>query len=266
MKTLLMSVLAAGLLVAGVQAQSLRGSTTAADKKILATLKSMKGFPAEESAPVLSIGDSMMRLLGTELDKEFKKQDIKSSSHSSLGSGLARLDAFDWKAKSVSLMAETQAKVVIVTFGANDDQVLMDPQGQKVLTGTPEWNTEYGRRVGEIMDLLIAGGAKHVVWLTLPDMKAKKLQESATKINTIFKAEADKRPDQVILFQTAPVLTAKPGKFVSYVMSSSGTPITVRDPDGVHLSTDGARRMAEALAIAFWKPAPKTKDASPEKK
>ena len=34
--------------------------------------------------------------------------------------------------------------------------------------GQPDWEREYGLRVGRIMDELIKGGATRVVWLLLP--------------------------------------------------------------------------------------------------
>ncbi|MEI6646617.1 MAG: DUF459 domain-containing protein [bacterium] len=236
-----------------VSSAQLIGLTTASDKALGDQLKQVEALPKEQRSPVLMIGDSMMRLLGNALEKELGKiPDVKASSFTSLGSGLARLDAFDWMAKSIALMDEKKPSTVIVSLGANDHQVLVDLTGKKILVDTPAWSQEYGRRISQIMGLLIQGGAKRIIWLTLPDMKDPTHQRYAQTVNKIVAEQAATHP-AVTLFDTAPILARKQGKFVSYVMGADGSVITVRDPDGIHLSTDGAKRLAQALALAYWK-------------
>jgi hypothetical protein len=238
---------------AAVASAQLIGLTTASDKALAEQLKLVQALPKEQRSPVLMIGDSMMRLLGNALEKEMGKiAEVKASSFTSLGSGLARLDAFDWMAKSIALMDEKKPSTVVVSLGANDYQVLVDVTGKKILVDTPAWTLEYGRRVKQIMDLLIQGGAKRIIWLNLPDMKDPTRQRYAQTVNTIFVEQAATHPT-VTLFDTAPILARKPGKFVSYVMGADGSVVTVRDPDGIHLSSDGAKRLAQAIVLAYWK-------------
>jgi hypothetical protein len=238
---------------AAVSSAQLIGVTTASDKVLGDQLKKVEALPKDQRSPVLMIGDSMMRLLGNALEKELGKiPDVKASSFTSLGSGLARLDAFDWMAKSIALMDEKKPSTVVVSLGANDHQALVDLTGKKILVDTPAWNQEYGRRMGQIMGLLIQGGAKRIILLTLPDMKDPVHQRYAQTVNAILVEQAATHP-AVTIFDTAPILARKPGKFVSYVMGADGSVITVRDPDGVHLSTDGAKRLAQALVLAYWK-------------
>ena len=238
---------------AAVSSAQLIGVTTASDKTLGDQLKKVEALPKEQRSPVLMIGDSMMRLLGNALEKELGKiPDVKASSFTSLGSGLARLDAFDWMAKSIALMDEKKPSTVIVSLGANDHQVLVDLSGKKILVDTPAWSLEYGRRIKQIMELLTQGGAKRIIWLTLPDMKESTQQSYAQAVNKIITEQAALHP-VVSLFDTAPILARKPGKFVSYVMGADGSVVTVRDTDGVHLSTDGAKRLAQAIVLAYWK-------------
>jgi hypothetical protein len=238
---------------AAVSSAQLIGVTTASDKALVDQLKQVEALPKEQRSPVLMIGDSMMRLLGNAMEKELGKlPEVKASSFTSLGSGIARLDAFDWMAKSISLMDEKKPSTVVVFLGANDCQILVDQTGKKILVDTPAWNQEYGRRISQIMGLLIQGGAKRIIWLTLPDMKAPAHQRYAQTVNKIFVEQAATHP-AVSLFDPSPILARKPGKFVSYVMGADGSVVTVRDSDGVHLSTDGAKRLAQALVLAYWK-------------
>ena len=211
---------------------------------------------AAEEAPVLMIGDSMMRLLGVAMEKELKNAGVQPAvSFSSLASGLARMDAFDWFAKVDQLMKEHKPATVVVTLGANDRQSLKDATGRVVPFGTPEWDKEYVLRVGRIMDDLLKGGAKKVIWLLLPDMKEPVQQEYAQSLNALFVKEVsvESRKDKVVLFDTRPLLSRKPGQFSMYVMAPNGAALTVRDADGVHLTAPGAQRVAQALVKTYWK-------------
>lgn len=211
---------------------------------------------AAEGAPVLMIGDSMMRLLGLAMEKELKTAGIQpATSFSSLASGLARMDAFDWFAKVDALMKEHKPATVIVTLGANDRQSLKDTSGRVVPFGSPEWEKEYALRVGRIMDELLKGGATRVVWLLLPDMREPVQQEYAQFVNGIFAQQkaAEARKDKVVLFDMAPLLSRKPGMFSLYVMAPNGSVLTVRDTDGIHLTNPGAQRVAQSLVKTYWK-------------
>lgn len=211
---------------------------------------------AAEDVPVLMVGDSMMRLLSVAMEKELKAAGVgPAASFSSLGSGLARLDAFDWFAKVESLMAEQKPATVVVTLGANDRQALKDAQGRVVQFGTPEWAQEYRLRIGRIMDEILKGGAKRVIWLLLPDMKESAQQEYAQLLNEEYAKEAavETRAGKVVLFDTRPLLTRRVGTFSLYVMSPNGAALTVRDTDGVHLTSVGAQRVAQAIVKTYWK-------------
>lgn len=211
---------------------------------------------AAEGVPVLMVGDSMMRQLGVAMEKELKISGIQpASAFSSLGSGLTRTDAFDWFGKIESLMQERKPKVVVITIGTNDRQPIKVASGLMLPCGTPEWEKEYTRYVARIMDLLVKGDVEKIVWLLLPDMKDSVHQEYAQMVNAIFMREAatDARKEKISLFDMRPILARKPGTYSAFVMSSSGQAITVRDPDGVHLSAMGAQRVAQALVKTYWK-------------
>lgn len=220
---------------------------------VLAVMPGMS--PAAEGVPVLMIGDSMMRQLGVAMEKELKAAEIQpASAFSSLGSGLTRVDAFDWFGKIESLMQERKPKVVVIAIGANDRQPIKASSGQMFLCGTPEWEKEYSRYVGRVMDALITGGVEKIVWLLLPDMKDPAHQEYAQRANAVFMREAttESRQGKIALFDMRGVLARKPGTYSAFVMAPNGQALTVRDPDGVHLSAVGAQRVAQALVKTYW--------------
>ena len=208
------------------------------------------------SAPVLMIGDSMMRLLGTAMEKAFKKAGVQPAvAFSSLGSGLVRPAVFDWNAKIAELVAENKPKTVFVCLGANDRQAIEGEEGGIILYGKPEWEPAYAKRVGAVMDQLVDGGATRIVWLKLPVMKDPVNQAHADLVNAIVEREAaaENRKDKVTLFDLGPVLSRRPGTYTQYLMSPQGQALSVRDPDGVHLTNEGGKIVAAAILKAFWK-------------
>ncbi len=212
-------------------------------------------LPSQDRQPTLMLGDSMMRLLGKAMEKELKKAGFESTAFSSLGSGLARLDAFDWYTKIETMMKETKAVTVVVTLGTNDKQTLLDDKGNELQFGTAEWRVEYSQRIGRAMDTIIGNGAKHVIWLTLPDMKDPLDQVYAEIVNEVYQEQAavESRKDIVVLYEMRSLISRTPGKYTSFIMSLQGEALTVRDQDGVHLTMTGAKIVAEALVKTFWK-------------
>ena len=205
--------------------------------------------------PVMMIGDSMMRILGREMEKAFKKADVQPAiAFSSLGSGLGRPSAFNWTSKIRELLETDKPKTVFVCLGTNDRQALEIDNAVIKYENADLWRTTYGQLIGGVMDQLIEGGVTRVIWMLLPDMKDSIAQEHAQLVNTIIteQAQAENRKDLVTLLDLAPLLSRRPGKYSQYVMSPTGESLSVRDPDGVHLSVAGGKLISQAVLKKYW--------------
>jgi len=203
---------------------------------------------------VLIVGDSMMQIPAHSLELALsRKPEVQTKAFTRIGSGLARLDVFDWLAQMRTLVDEFKPDTALVFLGANDHQAMKT--GDTVIQpGEPAWEVEYARRVGEAMDILGAGKGTRVLWLQLPDMKEDKNREDADLMNRIFAAEAAKHG--VTFFETRPVLSRTPGKFAPYVIQANGMPLRVRSSDNIHLSREGADLLAVAVIASLWKETP----------
>ncbi len=203
---------------------------------------------ADAASPqrMLIVGDSMMRVTAhaTELQLS-RREGVESRSFTRLGSGLARLDVFDWMEQLDALVAEFDPEVTLVWFGANDRQNMRTDAGI-IRPSAPEWELEYARRVGTAMDKLTAVEGARVVWLELPDMREGRLQQDVELINRIVRQEADRR-DRVAFYPARALLSRRPGAFTMHIAGPTGMPLRVRDNDGVHLSRAGADYLAESL-------------------
>ncbi len=242
-------------LTAAMSAIVLAGTVFAAPENQNKEEKEKEKIPTPET-PVLMIGDSMMKLLGHEMEKAFAKAKVQPAvSFSSLGSGLVRPSAFDWTAKITELLATNEPHTVFVCLGANDRQPIELPGGGIVrYEDAVEWRATYSQIIGSVMDQLIEGKVKRVFWMLLPDMRDTVNQEHAQLVNEVVKEQAadEKRKDIVYLYDLASALARRPGKFTQYMMSPTGQSLTVRDPDGVHLSVDGGKMVAQKILKEFW--------------
>lgn len=238
------------MIPAAMSAIALAGAAVAAPAP-----QPVEKIPQPET-PVLMIGDSMMRLLGHEMEKAFKKAGVQPAvSFSSLGSGLVRPSAFNWPSKITELITAEHPSTVFVCLGANDRQPIELADGGNVrYEDAAEWRATYSKIIGSMMDQLIAGDVKRIIWMLLPDMKDSVNQEHAKLVNEIVAEQAadEKRKDFITLYDLASALSRRPGKFTQYMMSPTGQSLTVRDPDGVHLSVDGGKLVAQKVLKEFW--------------
>lgn len=223
-------------------------------KPFLSLLLAMATLPAV-AAPekVLVIGDSMMIVTAHATKLALEKKGITQvESTTKLGTGLARLDAYDWMATVDGHVKKFDPDVSLVWFGTNDRQPMKTDKGI-VDVDDKSWEEEYAKRIGLVMDKLTARKGATVVWLGLPLMKDAAINREVELINTIAKGEADKR-EGVSYMETQPLLSRKADKFSAYLIGSNGRPVKVRESDGIHLSRAGADLVADAFVKTITTP------------
>lgn len=154
-------------------------------------------------------------------------------------------------AKIDELVKEFNPDMSIVWFGTNDQQAMQTATGI-INADDPQWEVEYARRVGMVMDKLTVSKGARVYWLELPVMRDKKVNDFVEIINAIAKQEAEKR-DAVTYFLTRGILGRKVDVYSPNVITPEGKMVILRNSDGIHLSRAGADRVAEALDKEFYK-------------
>lgn len=204
------------------------------------------GDAAQGKAVFLIMGDSVMKTVCVSLERDLAQStEFRPVSFASIGSGLCRLDLLNWPEKIKTLAETENPAAAVILIGSNDNQPMQTEKGV-LQQGSEEWQAEYARRVGKFMDIMIAGGIKNIIWVTLPDMRETDKQEHAQIVNHIFSKEAASRPAVVIL-DTQKIFSREPGKFTMYVFGTDGKPLYVRAQDGVHFNREGANRLAEII-------------------
>jgi hypothetical protein len=160
-----------------------------------------------------------------------------------ISTGLTRPDYFDWPAEVVDRLPTLDPEVVVAMFGANDAQGLI-LDGSAVPYGSPEWTEEYARRVGELMDLLSAGG-RPVLWVGQPPMRDGGFSAKMRALDAIYREEASSRPAVTFVDSTG-VLGGPDGGWTPYLPGSDGRTLA-RQADGIHLSRAGGDRLAAVV-------------------
>jgi len=190
--------------------------------------------------PVLFVGDSLMKEVGRSAKRQLAKTGGEAVVESSIGSGLARLDLFDWPAKLKEKLAAKPSRVVLF-IGANDDQDLDAPSGS-VAYGSPEWSKVYAQRVDAMLAAAKESGAK-VLWVGLPRMREARADTHSTLVNGILK-ERLAAAGHGEFFDIAP-LYAVDGKYSPFILLPPNDQVLqVRGEDGIHFNRDGAEHLA----------------------
>jgi len=203
--------------------------------------------PAAKAQRILILGDSLMKGLSLPLESELAKQPgITTHSCAEIGTGLARLDLYNWHQEIAEQLKAFKPDTAVVWMGGNDNQPLKTAGGV-IQPGTPEWSTEYARRVGLAMDTLIGGGVQRIYWMELPDMRDDKFQAEIAIMRDIQEKEAKPR-SQVSLVAVRTLLSPTPGKYRKYVFSENGMPLDIRADDGIHLNRAGYKYLATKIA------------------
>jgi uncharacterized protein len=198
---------------------------------------------AAEPLRVFFVGDSVIGNISTGFGQVYRSEDrmtIAVDFH--VSTGLARPDVLDWPTYLARILQERDDEVVVMMFGANDDQDLQTPEGRAALF-TDEWVREYARRVGIMMDVGRDGG-RTVVWLGLPAVDVDRLEQARRVMNRAARVEASARPD-VEYVNLGARLTPCGG----YQQMVDG--VRARENDGVHLTISGAQLVAGDVFEAF---------------
>jgi uncharacterized protein len=175
---------------------------------------------------------------------------VKLRTDLQVGTGLSRPDVLDWGAELSSTLAADDADVVILSFGANDDQPLRDPTGTVHALFSEAWAREYTRRVAAIMDLASDGGRRTVVWIGLAPERPERLNQAKDTFNAAARDQAVLRTD-VHYVDLVSQFGGGDGSYSDTVTLPDGTIVNARDRDGVHLSHDGANLLAPILWQTF---------------
>ncbi len=233
----------------------------AGDPPILSALPAIAPVREGKMRTVALVGDSMMAvgLSSTMLREAPRYKDLTVLQVYKSGTGLARPEVFDWQREYPVMLRDAKPDVIVVAIGANDGQGFVEG-GVTYPFGTTQWQAIYQRRVEAFLTLLESNGAT-VIWVGLPPMKSGTYNARIALVNRIDYAVV-KASTQASWFSSAGLVGDSSGQFQDYG-EVRGTTARLRQPDGIHLSDDGAELLAAKLLPWLAKQEPTKQAAEP---
>ncbi len=194
---------------------------------------------------VLIVGDSIGLDLGDALQPDLAGTGVVNAAlDGRVSTGLTRPDYFNWPAELSSDLKTTQPQVVVVMIGANDAQDFLGPPD--VPYTSSQWNTLYAQRVAQFMQIAGSGGAA-VVWVGMPPMQDPSVNAQMADINSVVQQQAAQAHPPVTYVDTDKSLGTAQGGYTAFVTNAAGQIVTVRTPDGTHLTPGGGQVVAQQV-------------------
>lgn len=197
---------------------------------------------------LLTVGDSQMQLLDEFLAGSLRSRGVRlrQRSDARVSTGLSNSSFFDWPPHARRLTRAFRPDVSVVFLGANDGFPLPAQRRRLVACCGLTWVRAYARRVNSMMLSMLRGGQGRVYWVLLPVARDRQVARYFRAVNAgIRLAAARHRGEARVIDSNA---TFAPDGAYRTTIVDRGRSVTVRDPDGYHLSVAGTRIAARVVA------------------
>lgn len=217
------------------------------------TLPSRRVPTAQQPLKVWLAGDSLMGTIAESFAaRESSDPLVRVTSDFRIGTGLARPDVYNWPNAISQEMASVDPDVVVLLFGANDDQD-MEAGGHRFNLQSDDWKAEYARRVDQVL-AATTNGVRQVIWLGIPAVRRPRLNKTKDLINAVL-ASTTAQHTGAAYVDTGSMVDGSDGSFTTYLSNPSGKSVAVRESDGIHMTLAGADRVTPKLigdVDAYW--------------
>jgi hypothetical protein len=194
---------------------------------------------------VLIVGDSIGLDMGGALQSDLATTGVVNAALDAREStGLTRPDYFNWPAELQTDLKSVDPQVVVVMIGANDAQDFLGPPD--VPYTSSQWNTLYGQRVAQFMQIAGSGGAT-VVWVGMPPMQNPGLNGQMMDIDVVDAHQATLATPTAHFVSTWKSLGTAQGAYTAFVTNAAGQIVNTRSPDGIHLTPGGSQVVAQQV-------------------
>lgn len=115
---------------------------------------------------LVMLGDYMIMVgFGPNLEEQLLAKDqVTVLREGKFSTGLNRIDYFDWYSRTEELIQQNNPDILIVMFGANDGQGIVDENGVAFKLSDPKWDEVYQRRVFNYMTRF-SSKVKKIYWV-----------------------------------------------------------------------------------------------------
>jgi hypothetical protein len=185
---------------------------------------------------LLEIGDS----LGDDLEYGIRHElqftpGLKLIQRNKQSTGLSASWFYNWPAHLKTDLHDYHPNLVVVMFGANDEQAL-SVNGASQPFGSPTWRSAYVGRVRRIDRMVTKAGA-YVFWVGLPITAPKIYNQGLRTLNSIYSQVATSTPG--VTFQPMWQLLATQGGNYRGGAVVNNVQSALRKSDGIHFTSTG---------------------------
>ncbi|MDB5703605.1 MAG: hypothetical protein JWN66_721 [Sphingomonas bacterium] len=157
--------------------------------------------------------------------------------YSQPATGFTRYKSLNLEQHAAEQLGDAPLDIAIISFGANDTQGIITPEGKYAKFMGPLWQQEVGGRIDRFVALMRRHHAM-VYWVGLPRMGKESLDTDVTAINDFYAERVAKLG--VPFIDTRPIASDAHGNFAPYLNDpKSGKRTLIRPADGVHMSMTG---------------------------
>jgi uncharacterized protein len=192
---------------------------------------------------VAFVGDSMADGLWGAMFRRLGKdkclaEKIKLIRKAKNGTGLTRLDQFNWVDELGKVGDEFHPDLYVGSFGVNDRQGIVEKDKRAVAYPSPAFDTRYTDIVEDVLRAAVAQGASMLV-LGLPIMLKEVANTDAQAKNKLFEAAVKAVGSDKVTYAEPWTSGANPEKYEPYLPNAENSMVMVRAPDGVHFTSVG---------------------------
>lgn len=207
---------------------------------------------------LLVTGDSEADLVGLSMADLDSGDLLDIETVARNGTALTNPGFFNWELNAEQETSSRDPDAVVMLIGANDG-FNVDVDGQLYAPGTPEWETEFARRVAVVMQTLSGDGERPVYWVPPPTARDQQYNEIYRSQNRAVQRAAESVPGAryVDIFSTI-----NDGKYSDQI-EVDGRKVLGRQSDGIHFNREGATVPAALILDAMAEDYPALKGGIP---
>jgi len=220
---------------------------------LAATLLAVLPAHAEAPAPlnIAFVGDSMadglwgamFRRLGKDKCLRERIGLIRKAKN---GTGLTRLDQFNWVEEIGKIVEESHPDLVVGSFGINDRQGIVEKDKRATAYPSAAFDTRYQAIVADAIRAGLAQGGS-VMIVGLPIMLEDDANADAEAKNKLFQAAVKDVGSDKASFTPPWTSGASPEVYKPYLPNAKNAMVMVRASDGIHFTTAGYDMVMEAI-------------------
>jgi hypothetical protein len=202
-------------------------------------------FPENDVYKIRVIGDSLAEGLVGAMSNDMTR-DVRIEINRHLWT-LNRITTNRFATELKELVTDLENEkvhIAVIMLGMNDRRSVRDAQGNSHRFGTPEWRSEYARRVDRLMKELKGKGIA-VYWLGAPSMRSLTADAETQIINEIIRERAYLNGLKYI--DTVASFADGQEGYSAYGPDLSGKISLLRWRDGIHFTGRGNEKLAHFL-------------------